>query len=776
MSAPFDELDAAVSSLARLHGIADTYLDYRGQPRQVSLESQAAILAAFGVDATDRQAVIDAIHQHDTKCWTDVAPPVVVAREGARPRVVVSVPLDLEARSIEWVVRLEDSPPPADSESTPLEAVPANPAGSGIASIQDLETLEEGTAEGRAYRRVALDLPPLPRGYHRAQLVFDTGLSAGSDVIVAPAQCYEPARSPSDRTEDRTERRAARSVWGIAVQLYSLRSADNWGIGDMHDLRELVRMAAPMGCGVIGVNPLHALTPADPLRISPYSPSSRQFLNVLYIAVPEVPDFAQCEAARRRVRTQDFQAALRKSRMAGNVDYAQVASLKFEILRLLHASFRERHLGQGSKRAESFRQFVASRGESLRLHAIYDALDSHFRLQGPQYWGWPSWPMDYQDPASPAVNRFAQERSQDVEYFMYLQWLVAEQLQSAQDAALELGMDIGLYGDVAVGADRTGSEIWSNRHLYLQNASVGAPPDALALKGQNWGVPPQDPAELRNQRYRPFIELVRGNMRHVAALRLDHVMSLYRLWWVPPGLSSSEGAYVHYPLDALMAILVLESQRNRCVVIGEDLGTVPAEVTAAMAEYGVHHYKVLLFEQTPQGEFRPPSQYVAMALAAVTTHDLPTLRGWWEEHDLGLRDRLDLYPSPQIKAHAHGVRAGERPALMRALVAAGLWHWQDDQPLPAYSPAFARAVHAFLGMSKSDIVLIQIEDLIGMTDPVNVPGTDTEHPNWQRKVPLDTCAILARPDVQDILRAVHIARSGEHPNDPRFHGQGFQGR
>ncbi|AMN48242.1 hypothetical protein ACG33_14275 [Steroidobacter denitrificans] len=782
MSAPSPELAAALASLGQLLGIADTYLDYRGQPQQVSRESQAAILAALGVDTSDLQAVTDAIRQLDVKGWTDMVPPVVVALENARPRIAVSVPLDLEARRIEWTVSPESSPTAAGTVEPPaldaaLAAYADRAAWSGSASLEDLTTLAEGTVEDRAYRRVVLDLPPLPQGYHRARLVLDTGLSAGLDVIVAPARCYQPASGLANDAENRGERRStAGSVWGIAVQLYSLRSADNWGIGDLHDLRELVRMAAPLGCGVIGLNPLHALAPAEPKRSSPYSPSSRQFLNVLYIAVADVPDFVQCEAAQRRVRADDFQTALHRSRMADNVDYAQVASLKLEILRLLYMSFRERHLQRGSERAESFRQFVAARGEPLRLHAIYDALDAHLRRRDPQCRGWPHWPMEYQDPASPAVDRFAREYSQDVEYFMYLQWLVAEQLQAAQDTALKLGMKIGLYGDVAVGADRTGSEVWSNRRLYLQHASVGAPPDALALKGQNWGIPPQDPAELRNQCYQPFIELVRNNMRHVAALRLDHVMSLYRLWWVPSGLTSSEGTYVHYPLDALMAILALESRRNRCVVIGEDLGTVPADVIVAMDEYGVHHYKVLLFEQTSQGEFRLPSQYAANALAAVTTHDLPTLCGWWEEHDLRLRERLDLYPSSQIKAHAHEVRTGERRALMRALVATGLWYWQEDQPLPIYSAALARAVHAFLGMSASAIALIQIEDLIGMIDPVNVPGTDIEHPNWQRKVPLDTCAILARADVQDILGAMQIARSGEHPNDPRFHEREFQER
>jgi 4-alpha-glucanotransferase len=385
-------------------------------------------------------------------------------------------------------------------------------------------------------------------------------------------------------------------------------------------------------------------------------------------------------------------------------------------------------------------------------------------LQGPQYWGWPSWPEDYRDPGSLLVNRFARERVQDVEYFLYLQWLAAEQLCEAQATARELGMIIGLYGDVAVGANSAGSETWSNRHLYRQGASVGAPPDALALKGQDWGIPPQDPNELRAQQYQPFIGLIRNNMRYFAALRLDHVMSLYRLWWVPRGLLSKDGTYVHYPLDDLIAIMALESERDECLVIGEDLGTVPEAMTIAMEHYRAYHYKVLLFEQEPSGRFKPPDAYVPTALAVVTTHDLPTLRGWWEEGDLTLRDRLDLYPSAELKLQAHAARASERRELLLALVAENLWRWSPDQPLPPYSPALSRAVHAYLALSRANIAMIQVEDLIGMGDPVNVPGTDTEHPNWQRKVTQDLADIFARADVRDILEAMNSARRGEHPN------------
>jgi 4-alpha-glucanotransferase len=594
----------------------------------------------------------------------------------------------------------------------------------------------------------------LPLGYHTLKVALDTGLAGESRLIVAPTVSFEP------QAMHRGER-----VWGIAVQLYSLRSSRNWGMGDFRDLRELVKRAAPLGCGIVGLNPLHALMPANPAHISPYSPSSREFLNVLYIAVEDAPEFASCAAARQLVESKEFQENLAALRAAHVVDYVQVAAAKFAVLPLLYEEFRSQHLALDTPRAQAFKQYAQERGEPLQRHAIFDALDAHWRLQGPQYWGWPTWPEEYRDPSSLAVNRFARERAQEVEYFVYLQWLAEEQLTHSQRLARELGMPIGLYGDVAVGANPGGSETWSNRHLYLQNASVGAPPDALALKGQDWGIPPQHPEELKAQRYEPFIVMIRNNMRPVAALRLDHAMTLFRLWWVPRGMTSAQGAYVHYPLADLSAILALESHRNECVVIGEDLGTVPEEVRLAMERYRIYHYKVLLFERENSGRFKSPHEYVPHALATVTTHDLPTLRGWWEGHDIELRDRLDLYPSEAIKEEVHNGRIHERLAMMQALNEQRLWYWQPQEPLPEYSPAFARAIHAYLGLSNSHIAMLQIEDLIGMTDAVNVPGTDQEHANWQRKVTLDTGDIFARAEVLDMLDAMNKARRGSNPND-----------
>jgi 4-alpha-glucanotransferase len=553
-------------------------------------------------------------------------------------------------------------------------------------------------------------------------------------------------------------------LWGIAVQLYALRSAGNWGMGDFRDLREVVELTAQRGGALVGLNPLHALFPADPAHISPYSPSNRHFLNVLYVCVPEVPEFAECAAARKLVESAAFRARLEQLRATANVDYAGVAAAKFSVLRLLYEQFRTTELLAGTPRAAAFQRFVAECGEGLRLHAVYDAIHAQLRAQSSQYWGWPSWPEKFQDPHATSVARFAREHEVEVNYFLYLQWLAEEQLHAVQQMARQHGMAIGLYGDVAVGANPGGSETWSNRKLYLQGASVGAPPDELALKGQDWGIPPQDPSELQLQAYQPFIEMVRNAMRPVAALRLDHVMTLFRLWWVPRGLNATHGAYVHYPLTDLMAILALESVRNHCMVIGEDLGTVPEEVRVAMEHSQAYHYKVLLFEKWLDGRFKTPDEYIPAALATVTTHDLPTLRGWWDGADIALRDRLDLYPNEQIKHDLHQLRGQELRAMMQALTEQGLWHWQTHEPLPPYSPALARAIHAYLGLSRANLAMLQIEDLIGMADPVNVPGTHQEHANWQRKVTLPTAEILARPEVGDMLAAMSRARRGENPN------------
>lgn len=562
-------------------------------------------------------------------------------------------------------------------------------------------------------------------------------------------QCYQP------------EVLTQHKLWGLSVQLYTLRSPRSWGIGDFRDLRELIEFAAPLGCDAIGLNPLHALFPAEPAHASPYSPSSRLALNVLYICVEEVPEFFVCPTARELCAQPAFQAALAAVRATDRVMYEQVSSLKFCVLRLLYTHFREHELAQMTPRAQAFRRFATERGEPLRRHALFDTLDAHFREQGID--GWRNWPADFRDVDANAVQQFAVDHAEEIEFYLYTQWLANEQLAAAQQCAYSNGMRIGLYGDLAVGANPNGSEVWSNRALYVLDASVGAPPDPLALNGQDWGIPPMDPSTLRAQHCVPFEQLLCVNMQHVGALRIDHVMSLFRLWWVPKGFSATEGVYVHYPLAELMRILAAESTRARCLVIGEDLGTVPDEIRHAMEHGRLYHYKVLLFEKAGD-RFKSPQEYPHDALATATTHDLPTLKAWWQGDDLDLRDRLQLYPSRETAHRLREERTADRHALLRALCAVGLWHWRDFEPLPEFSFALARAIHLFLGKSEAALVLLQLEDLIGMTDPVNVPGTHTEHANWQRKLAVETHAIFARPEVIEALQALAKARRGLDPN------------
>jgi 4-alpha-glucanotransferase len=565
---------------------------------------------------------------------------------------------------------------------------------------------------------------------------------------MAPELSYEPPAIA-----------AGARVWGVAVQLYTLCSQTNWGIGDFADLRTVIWHAATHGAAFVGLNPLHALFAARPEHFSPYSPSSRRFLNVLYIAVPEVEEYASCPAARALVTSPEGAARLRALQQAELVDYRGVAALKLEALAVLWREFGVRHLRNATQRAQEFRSYVRERGEALTLHALHEAIDAHVRATDPDCWGWPSWPQELCDPRGPGALAFAKAHAPEVDFHAWLQWLAEGQLREARELAKELGMAVGLYGDYAVGVNPAGSETWSDQRVYRMDAAVGAPPDALALKGQDWGIPPQDPLALASDAYRPFRALIAANLRHFGALRIDHVMALFRQWWVPRGFVSTDGGYVHYPLDDLMSVLALESQCHECLVVGEDLGTVPDEVRAALTRYGVYRYKVLLFEKHHDGRFRSPQDYERRAVASVTTHDLPTLRGYWEGRDLEIRDALGLYPGDEVRRFVHEERDRDRGALLTALRDAALEPSAPSAPDQPYSEELAIAVQQFLASSSSALAVVQIEDLLAIRDPVNVPGTSDEYPNWRRKLGADVDELFDRESVVRMLAAVASARS-----------------
>jgi 4-alpha-glucanotransferase len=536
-----------------------------------------------------------------------------------------------------------------------------------------------------------------------------------------------------------------------------VRSRANWGIGDFGDLKTLIRWLGMRGASFIGLNPLHALAPGDPERASPYSASNRHFLNLLYISVPAVPEFQECAAASARIADTHFADRLARLRAAPLVDYGGVLEIKFEILELLFRDFCDRHLSLGTERAAAFRSFVAAGGPALQRHAQFDALDHYFRMTRGTASGWLNWPEEFRQADGAAVLSFAAEHPMQVEFYLYMQWLAHEQLASAQGLTRELGMAIGLYGDYAVGAHPSGSETWVDQRSYRMGAEIGAPPDSLALKGQGWGIPPPDPVVMEAQHLQGFIHLIRSNMRYYGALRLDHVMSLFRLWWVAAGSSPTTGAYVHYPLRQLLTALALESVRSSCMVVGEDLGVVPDEVRSALPEFGLYHYKVLLFEKQ-NGRFRRPDEFVRRALATVTTHDMPTLRSFWEGRDIELRQRLKLFPTADIEDEVLRERDRDREALVAALAGEGLKSLDAASLREPFTEDLAQAMHLYLARSNTILVALQIEDLLGMVDPVNVPGTHHEYPNWQRKLTADLEDMVDRADFDRYFAEIGRAR------------------
>jgi 4-alpha-glucanotransferase len=721
---------ALIEKLASLRGIADAYHDYRGELKVFSLQTKKGILRAMGCAVDDESELAASLAQVEAVRWRKLLPPVATSR-GARIGFDINVSARELGDSLVWRVHWENG-----SRSN------------GVIATADCAEVWRGEVAGSWITRrrfeLMIDLPP---GYHEFEASLAGGAAERCLLIISPPTCYEPAAIV-----------AGRRLWGVAVQLYTLRSQVNWGIGDFGDLERLIRWMGSCGAGFIGLNPLHALAPADPARSSPYSASSRHFLNVLYIAVPAIPEFQECAAARRRVADPEVARRLERLRALDHVDYRGVADLKFEILTLLYQDFRDKHLATGSERARSFLSFVAQRGAPLQLHARFDALDRHFRVTLGCASGWISWPPEFRDVKGAAAARFALEHPADVEFYAYLQWLAHEQLMSAQALTRQLGMPIGLYGDYAVGANPSGSETWMDQASYSLGAEIGAPPDPLALRGQGWGIPPQDPAALQAQRLQGFISLIRDNMRYYGALRLDHVMSLCRLWWVPGGCSPTEGAYVYYPLHQLLTVLSLESARNSCLVVGEDLGVVPDEMRQTMPEFGLYHYKVLLFEKM-DGRFRRPNEFVKRALATVTTHDMPTLRSYWEGRDIELRRRLNLFPNADIEKEIVRERAHDREMLLSALRDQALSPARPSTPFEPFTAELANALHLYLARSSTTLVALQIEDLLGMVDPVNVPGTDDEYPNWQRKVCADLEDMAVRSDLAAQLAEIDRARS-----------------
>lgn len=691
---------AAFRPLAALLGIETRHTDALGVIHEPDAETLSAIVAAFGLPPEPDRAA------------TALADMRAAAPLGLDPLCVVPAEapaLDMSHdRPVDWHLDLEQGGH-ADGHWEP---------GNGKLGFPE----------------------DTPQGYHRLA-ISSNGTAAVVRLAVAPAACHLP----------RELEEGARS-WGLTAQLYSLRSNRGWGMGDFSDLAQLARASGGVGAVTVGINPLHALFASEPRHCSPYSPSSRVRLDYLYIDPTAVPGFHE-DPVLATLAPEPARAAVRATEM---VDHAAVAALKRPVFEALYQRFRRADLADGSESeaGKAFRQFQQMGGRSLDAFAIFEALHEHFNSNGGRF-SWHGWPDGMRDPNSAEVAEFAAAHRERIEFFQFLQWQADAQLGAAAEAGRNAGLSLGLYRDLAVGVSPEGAEAWADQDIVVPGMGIGAPPDALSRAGQNWGLAPTNPLALRQRGFQPFIAALRANMRHAGVLRIDHVMALARLYWVPAGRSAVAGAYVNYPFAELLRLVALESRRQSCAIVGEDLGTVPSGFRETMQAANILSYRVVMFERRLDGNFIPPREYPPLAAASAATHDLATLKGFWLGRDISWRQRLQLYPDVAAEQSDISDRHTARWQLLEALTREGLisetrfGEFLPPGSTPVFTAELGEAILAFLARSRARLMLVQIEDVTGEVEQANLPGTSDAHPNWRRRL---------SQTLDDILNGIEMRR------------------
>ncbi len=690
--------------LCWLSGITNDYYDILGQHHVASFEAKHSLLASMRicvVNDADIHAQIEKINLRD---WQAIIRPVLVY-----PKEKAIIQLTLNATQIDTPVVWQIIEETGKTHG-------------GDWQFASHQATEEREYNGVNLYRFNAQLPYIETGYHQLNIKAGNESSTTALLIVTPETCFQPSAFIDSQ-----------KVWGVSLQLYALRSKRNWGIGDFSDLRTAINILAPLGVDVIGLNPLHTLFAHLPENASPYSPSNRDFLNPVYLHIENIDEFNRCEAAQKLVNSDDFQDRLRNLRNSELVNYTGAWSAKREVLELLYGQFRH----DQAQVAGQFQQFQIDGGKDLFKFALFEALQAFFHEQDASIEYWQQWPAEFRDPDSDSVKDWAESNSQAIEFHQYLQYRAEQQLSAANRRCQQLDMRIGLYNDLAVGNAPFSSPCWSEQSQYALDVGIGAPPDDFNLLGQDWGLPPQIPQQLKDHQYRLFIQTLRANMRHAGALRIDHVMGLMRLYWVYEDTTADQGTYVVYPFNDLLGILALESQRNRCLVIGEDLGTVADEVRHQLWLKKILSYRILFFEKDwHHGTFKPPRDYPAYALCTSGSHDLPTLKGYWRGSDLDTREDLNLYPSDEIKHQQRDARGHNRYQIKAALFEEQLIDEQclRDNTDQTLSPQLFLSIQRFLARSESLLMMVQLEDLLSQTNQLNVPGTIDEYPNWRHKI------------------------------------------
>lgn len=678
--------DEALKALARRTGIALEWRDYANKTHRVSIETVRCILSALGFSCGTATEIADSSRQLESR----PLPRLITATVGA----TIDLPIAADRLPADARIIAEDG------------------------TITSAQLAPHGAKLGG----------PKKPGYHTLEF-GDHRVT----LAVAPSRCFTL-----------TDIAGSERLWGLTVQTYGLRSSGDCGIGDMAGVAALAGETAKLKADALALSPTHALFAANPNAYSPYSPSSRFFYNPL-LADPRA--LFGDERVRKALANAGATAERDKLSDCPLIDWPKASAIKLRLLRCLFDDFCSADLANGpSDLGEEFRKFCNAGGALLRGHAVFEALhETRIRVDGPGT-HWRSWPASLRSPHTGEVKRFARENERDVQFHCFLQWVADRSLAAAQRAAKYAGMRIGLISDLAVGTSNDGSHAWLNQHDVLSDLQIGAPPDLYNKNGQNWGLTTFSPWALRTEGFTPFIATLRPALRHAGGARIDHAMGLLRLWVIPNGAGPREGAYLAYPIDDLLRLTALESHRHRAIIIGEDLGTVPAGFRQLLSQTGIYGTQVLWFERQKTC-FLPPQDWSANAAAMTSTHDLPPVAGWWQGHDIETRERLEPTASSNDEKT---IRQNDRKALWRSLIRAKAA--SAEMPSPSEPDRAVNAALKFVAKTPCRIAIIPLEDALGLEEQPNLPGTIDEHPNWRRRYPGKADELLDSPGVRERLK------------------------
>ncbi len=704
-----ESYEGALDRATQACGVETRFWDIFGHERVASIEARQAILQALHVDCSSPEIIDHALRERERTEWAGIlAPCYVLTYFPGTIAIALHLPAAELHNPAQFRIRLESG-----GELT------------ATCNLTESSVEEHKNLDG-PWCRLQVNLPlEIPLGYHAIHLTV--GLRrASTQLVIAPPAAWQPGfLQHGGRTA------------GFNIALYGLSSARNWGVGDFTDLNTLSTWAGrELGVSFIGLNPLHSIHNRRPYNTSPYLPNSIFFINFLYLDVQAIEEWNVCRRAQACFATPEIARELHFLREAPEVEYERVSAIKKRFLKLLFVQFLRLHWNRNSDRARAFREYRNQAGQLLARFALYSALDEDLRRRDPDLWIWSHWPTEYQDPASPESSAFAKKHWRSVLFYEYLAWQSSVQLQASQEHALSAGLKLGLYHDLALATDRFGADIWAWRTMFAAGCRVGSPPDDFSPNGQDWGFPPPNSVALRADGYRYFRESIRRSCQHGGALRIDHVMRLFRLYWIPDGMDASQGAYVRDRAQDLVRILALESVRNRVLIVGEDLGTVEPYIRDMLASYGILSYRLFFFERHGDGSYKMPHEYPRQALVSPTTHDLPTLAGFWQGADIEARRKANVLDDTGFRSQWED-RSREKQRMLDALWRAELLphdYTRDARALPAMDQILHRAAIAFLASTPAMILLVNQEDLTGEIYQQNLPGTTSQYPNWARKM------------------------------------------